>query len=262
MLKVLYHHDGILIVQTLAKFDQQFSNPYGSFNLGLHTGDEPMTVLTHRAKLLSELNRLTGVQVSAIHWLNQIHSAAVATPTLPTLTPKSADAWTTVKKNEGLAIMTADCVPVVLFGRSGAVACIHAGWQGLVKGVIGQTVKKMPADEYQAVIGACIGADNYEVTIELGQKIVDECVANQLVTLTVDDLKLAIMLPHQNKQKCYLDIQQLTQLQLTALNIQLLNQKIPCSYQGVNAGEYYSHRYATHHNWANTGRMAMIVVRY
>lgn len=261
MLKILYQRADILVAQSLADFDKTVDNPYGRLNLGLHTGDEPMLVLNNRAKLLAQLNQHTNQQIHTIYWLNQIHSEKVATPIAPTLVPQSADAWTTVHKNEGLAIMTADCVPIVLFGRQGAVACIHAGWQGLVKGVIGQTARQLPADDYEAVIGACIGANNYEVDIQLGQKIVDECIAKQLVDVTADELKSAILLPHHHHQKCYLDIQRLTKLQLTTLNIKSINQEIDCSYDGVNAGEYYSHRYATHHNWTNTGRMAMVVAR-
>lgn len=258
MLNILYHQNRILIAQTTANAD---TSPYGGFNMGLHTNDDPKQVLTHRSRLLSELNAHTSGQVQSIYWLNQIHSEHTDHPT-PTLMPPSGDAWITTKQGVGLAIMTADCVPIVIFGERGAIACIHAGWQGLVKGVLKNTYQQLPKDDYQAVVGACIGGANYEVSHALGEQIVVACVANGLVGLDELALASAILLPHTAQDKCYLDIVALTKLQLSHLNIVNLSQSVPCSYDGAKQGQYYSHRFATHQAWQNTGRMAMIVVRY
>lgn len=259
MLNILYHQNGIIVAQTLANFNDH-NAPYGGFNLGLHTGDDALSVLHNRAKLLAELNVLTNHQIYAIHWLNQIHSELVVAPTAPTLTPKNADAWSSVLKNEGLAIMTADCVPIVLFGKKGGMACIHAGWQGLVKGVIKNAFQTLPKDEYQAMIGACISGYNYEIDHLLGEQIIAQCL--DLVDVDEDELRSMILLPHEKTDKCYLDVGQLTKLQLLSLGISDMTDCVPCSYEGTKQGQYYSHRYATHFRWQSTGRMAMIVAKY
>lgn len=262
MIKILYQDAKVCIVQTTA--GNMCHSTYGGFNLGLHVGDDSKSVLANRAKLLEDLAALSSGAVHELLWLTQTHSRDVVEGQIR-LAPACADALISTKQGVGLAIMTADCVPIALFGQTqegGAIACVHAGWQGLLKGIIHQTVSQLPKARYQAHIGACIGVDNYEVDKVLADSIVDECLSLKLTHLDKAALSNAIIRTHPNVNKVYLDVAMLARVQLSALGIEVINEAVECSYQGAKTGEYYSHRHATHQGAAHTGRMAMIVVQF
>lgn len=136
--------------------------PYDCFNVALHVGDDPAQVLQHRLDLLQELAP-AGVQ--RIDWLNQVHGTAVHRDTDPLQWPAwDADAAVTGQAGQALAIMTADCLPVVLCDAAGtAVACIHAGWRGLCAGVIEAAAARMAQPPARAWLGPCIGPAAFEV---------------------------------------------------------------------------------------------------
>jgi len=100
-------------------------------------------------------------------WLTQVHGAEVVTVTRPgEHAGTAADAAVTAVAGAALAVTTADCVPVVLVGREdGAVGVAHAGWKGLLGGVVGAAAEAMAAlghPPVRAVIGPCIRAERYE----------------------------------------------------------------------------------------------------
>ncbi|WP_114638557.1 peptidoglycan editing factor PgeF [Polynucleobacter necessarius] len=141
--------------------------PYLSLNLGDHVGDEPSQVLANRALLRTYLP-------AEPHWLKQIHSAKVSTPDEPL---QEADAIVSNRCDDVLAIMTADCLPVLFTNTSGTlVGAAHAGWRGLCSGVLENTVLKlqvlepnlMPSD-IMVWLGPAIGPDAFEV----GQDVLD-----------------------------------------------------------------------------------------
>ncbi|HEY9281077.1 MAG TPA: peptidoglycan editing factor PgeF [Eoetvoesiella sp.] len=137
-----------------------------TLNLALHTQDDPALVNENRRRLTQELP-------GQPHWLNQIHgtqvfdadhshgAAAFATPT--------ADAAITSQPNQVLAIMTADCLPVVIADSRGrALGVAHAGWRGLLNGVLEATLRdlraKLPeAQHWRAWIGPAISQRHFEV---------------------------------------------------------------------------------------------------
>jgi YfiH family protein len=132
------------------------------FNLGDHVGDDPARVLERRRLLVER----TGV--SAIQWLRQVHGTRCveATPTSVAAPVPEADAAWTRTRGLGIAVLTADCVPVVVAARDGsAVGVAHGGWRGLVGGVVAAMLDAMPVDASDAVawIGPAIGPDAYEV---------------------------------------------------------------------------------------------------
>lgn len=275
----IYQNAQVLIVQTTAHTSDKpviyDGDNFGAFNLGLHVGDKPASVLEHRAKLLYELNLLVAEQkkvpmgaVGQLCWLNQIHSNhGYWVDEMVCGHLVDADALMTTKRGVGLAIMTADCVPIAIFDTKDsthrAIACIHAGWQGLAQGIIAKTLSAMPKPkgEYVACIGACISGVNYELPKILANKIVQQCHQATLTSLTPEQLSQAVVLPAKQADKCHLDIVQLAKLQLAALGVDIMMGDVPCSYQGAMVGDYYSHRYATHQQWTTTGRMAMVIVR-
>ncbi|WP_353431388.1 peptidoglycan editing factor PgeF [Polynucleobacter sp. MWH-UH23A] len=135
--------------------------PFQYLNLGDHVGDDPKCVLANRA-LLS--NFLPNDPI----WLNQVHGVKVSTPDARA---HEADAIVTNKSNEVLAIMTADCLPVLFATESGdVIGAAHAGWRGLCNGVLENTVREMRAlfgdnssKNILAWLGPAIGPTAFEV---------------------------------------------------------------------------------------------------
>jgi YfiH family protein len=136
--------------------------PYASLNLGAHVGDDPAAVERNRG-------RLRAVLPTDPVWLQQVHGAEVVdAATAPPLA--RADAATARTRHVVCAVLTADCVPVLLAGRDGdAVAIAHAGWRGLAAGVIEAAVARMgvAAASVIAWLGPAIGPRAYEVGSEV-----------------------------------------------------------------------------------------------
>lgn len=266
MFQILYQDAHMLIIQTHAnQFDKWGDDLYGDFNVAMHVGDDNERVLKNRALLLDKLNQLTNHKISSIHWLNQIHSDVVIDIDGYNLPLMDADALMTDKDGTGLSIMTADCVPIALFNDvknqntdNSQIACIHAGWQGLTKGIIKNTYDKFKDKNIKAIIGACISQANYEIDKSLANDIIKTVINKQLVALSADELYQQIIIDKEN-DKCLIDIVKLTKLQLNHLNIDVLSDDVPCSYGTPNL---YSYRQQTHAKKQATGRMAMVIVKF
>lgn len=137
--------------------------PFDSFNLGARCGDDPEAVIANRRQLEAAL-----ALPSAPRWLRQVHGVAVAVE--PAGDEPEADAAVTATPGTVLAILTADCLPVVLAAKDGGeVAAAHAGWRGLCAGVLEATVAAMrtPADRLVAWLGPAAGPQAYEVGVEV-----------------------------------------------------------------------------------------------
>jgi YfiH family protein len=106
----------------------------------------------------------------ALAWLKQIHSATVHSAVAGL--GGEGDALWTQKKNLALCIYTADCLPVLLAGRE-TVAAAHAGWRGVVGGILPNTVRALPEDPrtLSAWIGPAIGPCCFEVGDEVALEI-------------------------------------------------------------------------------------------
>ncbi|MGH8054373.1 MAG: peptidoglycan editing factor PgeF [Stenotrophomonas sp.] len=143
--------------------------PFDHFNLGNRTaadGDDPAQVQRNR----DELQRLAGLP-SAPHWLRQVHGTGVLRFDAPPLAQgidaePVADAAVTSVPGVVLAILTADCLPVVFAARDGSeVAAAHAGWRGLADGMLERTLAAMqtPAEAVIAWLGPAAGPAHYEI---------------------------------------------------------------------------------------------------
>jgi len=143
--------------------------PFDHFNLGNRSsaeGDQPEAVATNRA----QLQAMAGLP-SAPHWLRQVHGTQVlrfdAAPAGagPAHEP-TADAAVTCVPGVVLAILTADCLPVVFAADDGSeVGAAHAGWRGLADGVLERTVAALqtPPDRLRAWLGPAAGRQAYEI---------------------------------------------------------------------------------------------------
>ena len=113
--------------------------------------------------------------VRHLQWLEQVHGCAVfRAGGAPAQVPPRADAVWTRERGLGIAVLTADCLPVVIADRSGTlIAVAHAGWRGLVGGVISATLADLPvaASDCVAWLGPAIGPDAYEVGDDVAQAV-------------------------------------------------------------------------------------------
>lgn len=148
------------------------ASPYARFNLGLRSGDVADAVTSNR-DVLRQVLRLP----SAPRWLRQVHGTGVATlGPLPSPDEPQADAAVSHLPGTVLAILTADCLPVLFCSADGScIGAAHAGWRGLAGGVLEATIEALPAPREQllAWLGPCIGAASYEVGAEVRTAFVD-----------------------------------------------------------------------------------------
>ncbi|MFY2765313.1 peptidoglycan editing factor PgeF [Arenimonas sp. MALMAid1274] len=141
--------------------------PFDRLNLGLRSGDDPAHARRNR-ELLADWLALP----SPPHWLRQVHGTRVLRVDAAPVgdDEPEADALVTGRPGVVLAILTADCLPVVLADRDGReVAAAHAGWRGLAAGMLEATVASMhsaPA-QLRAWLGPAAGPRGYEVGAEV-----------------------------------------------------------------------------------------------
>ncbi len=141
--------------------------PYDSLNLGDHVGDAPAAVAENRGRL-----RLAAALPAEPLWLNQVHGTRVVD--LDQGPPEGgADAAFTRRPGRVCAVLSADCLPVLLAG-DGVVAAVHAGWRGLAAGVLEATLAalEVPPASLSAWLGPAIGPVHYEVGAEVRDALV------------------------------------------------------------------------------------------
>ncbi len=142
--------------------------PYDSLNLGDHVGDDPVAVAENRRRLAAELG-LPGEP----RWLSQVHGI-FSMEAASVSQGCEADASYTDTAGVVCAVLTADCLPVLLCDKDGkGVAALHAGWRGLLNGVIEQTIAAMGgAGELMAWLGPAIGPQAFEVGNEVREAFI------------------------------------------------------------------------------------------
>jgi YfiH family protein len=215
-------------------------SPYNSFNLATHVGDDPDAVLQNRA-LLKQWLKLP----EAPRWLDQVHGTAVADESC--IENCQADACFTRQKGRVCAVLTADCLPVFIASRNGSeVGVAHAGWKGLLNGVIEQTAAcfSTAPDELCVWLGPAIGAQQFEVGDEVRQAFLDKALANKATVA-------AAFAKHEN-QKWLADIYALARHRLLQLGISQITGGNFCTVS--NEQMFYSYR-----RDGITGRMASLI---
>lgn len=142
--------------------------PYDSLNLGLHVGDEIERVLENRERLTRVFDL-----PSPPCWLNQVHGIRAIEAGTTVAAPEADAAWSRTP-GRVCAVMTADCLPILLCTHDGsAVAAVHAGWKGLVQGVVASAVAALGTSAVLAWLGAAIGPDAFEVGAEVRETFLD-----------------------------------------------------------------------------------------
>lgn len=212
---------------------------YYSLNLGSHVQDNPEHVRQNRA-YIQQHAQLPQTPL----WLDQVHGNQViehphqACPHTP-----EADACYTTKPLSVCAIMTADCLPVLFCNNEGTqVAAAHAGWRGLLDGVLENTVATFTdGSQVMAYLGPAISAEAFEVGAEVYQAFIEQdAIYQDAFAITT-------------RQTYQADLYQLATLKLQqqgVLNITTANQ---CTYQ--NQTDFFSYR----RDGQQTGRQACFI---
>jgi len=148
--------------------------PFDALNLGLHVGDEPQAVEENRRRLQQSF----ALPVEPV-WLNQTHSNVVVN--VDQSVDTAADGAYTCTPQTVLAVLTADCLPVVICDLEGQqLAVVHAGWRGLAKGIIANAVAHFqPDSQLQAWLGPAIGAGRFEVGEDVLEAFVSRAADNE-----------------------------------------------------------------------------------
>lgn len=212
--------------------------PYHSFNLGNHVGDNPAHVDQNRR----ELRQALGLKHEPA-WLDQVHGVRVAQSGI-LMADRCADAsWSAQPGGPACAILTADCLPVLLADDDGkCVAAAHAGWRGLAAGVLEATVSAMPvsANTLSAWLGPAIGPEAFEVGAEVREAFVGKNPALETAFLPCAP------------GKYFADLHTIARWQLAAAGVTRTYGGGRCTYR--ESGEFFSFR-----RDGVCGRMAALV---
>ena len=148
--------------------------PYDSFNLGDHVGDDPKAVAANRNRLAAAI----GLAPDHVVWMNQVHSDRVAVVDGPRRdSVDDVDALVTRSPGLALAVVTADCVPVLMSdARAGVIGAAHAGRVGAANGVVLRTLETMLAQgahagDISVLLGPAVSGPNYEVPEEMAADV-------------------------------------------------------------------------------------------
>ena len=226
---------------------------YASLNPALHVEDEPQRVQANRKQLIRKLK----IPEEPV-WLDQVHGNRVVNAKyinstksdaennnegLHQVSPVRADASFSEEASTVCAVMTADCLPVLICNRKGnKVAAAHAGWRGLADDVIEATVASLSERHCELMVwlGPAIGPQAFEV----GEEVRD---------VFVDKQPGSIEAFKQNRPGHYLaDIYQLARLRLRTIGIEAVYGGEHCTF--TDANHFYSYR-----RDGTTGRQASVI---
>ncbi len=220
------------------------SGIFEGLNCGGGSSDQAAIVALNRDRAADAM----GVSSERLVTVHQVHSArAVILDDVPADRRPEADAIVTTTPGLAIAVLTADCQPVLFADReAGVVAAAHAGWRGAVDGVLEATIDTMieagaRREEIRAVIGPTISQRNYEVGPEFFERFHDEDPATGRFFVNGADGKYLFDLPGYGLMR------------LRGAGIASAEWTRHCTYADPN--RFYSYRRATHRGEADYGRL-------
>lgn len=208
--------------------------PFDSFNLGDHVDDDPAAVAWNRQHLQDAL----GCDPA---WLAQVHSS-VAVRATPGICVTADASWSDTP-GVACSVLTADCLPVLFCDRAGTrVAAAHAGWRGLVGGILEATLEALavPSSGVLAWLGPAIGPAAFEVGAEVREAFLAQHPATA-----------AAFVPSRNAGRYMADLYQLARIRLAAVGVSAVFGGGLCTF---NDQRFYSYRRAS-----RTGRFATLI---
>jgi len=219
------------------------AEPFASFNLAQHVGDVAENVALNRTQLASLLNL-----PQQPHWLTQVHGNRVielSDMDEQRMAPK-ADASYTRAAGQVCAVMTADCLPILLCHRQHKViAAVHVGWRGLAQGVIEAALTHFDGHtnhgpQVLAWLGPAISSQAFEVGEEVYR------------TLALDQDSVACFTTSSDA-RWYADLYELARLRLRKAGVTAIYGGEFCSY--TDSARFFSYR----RDGKSTGRMASLI---
>jgi YfiH family protein len=208
-------------------------------NVAAHVGHDPSAVIRHRRQLSRELQLPAPVK-----WLKQYHSTAVV-DYQHAVVGQPADAIIAAQRNSVCAVLTADCLPILLAADDGSeIAAVHAGWRGLAQGIVEQTLAKLrtPAQQLTAYIGPAISADYFEVGADV------RAAFNRDHLLDEQTFR-----PH-IANKWYADLPELARRIMSAYGVREVTLSGLCTFSDKRFSSYRQH--------SDCGRIATLIWKY
>ncbi len=230
--------------------------PWQSLNLGTHVGDDVVRVRQNRALLRAALP-----DVSRLQWLHQVHGTRVVD--IPAgsgyLRRRTADAATVSHPGDAAVVMTADCLPVFLCDRHGTAAAVaHAGWRGLLEGVLENTVaalaqsKRCLPSQLLAWLGPAIAPCHFQVGGEVRMAFIDDASRRGLDITRMSEAFVPCAGSGGITDKWMMDIYQVARLRLQAAGVDAI-------YGGGLCTVCDEHRFYSYRRDGVTGRMASLI---
>ncbi|NGM44921.1 peptidoglycan editing factor PgeF [Rhodobacter sp. SGA-6-6] len=219
------------------------SGIFAGLNCGAGSSDQAEIVAINRARAAEAM----GVAPQALVTVNQVHSADVVTVAGPLSDRPRADAMVTATPGLALAVLTADCQPVLFADpEAGVIGAAHAGWRGALDGVLEATVAAMETlgakrEAISAVIGPCISQAAYEVGPEFLDAFRDEDPAYTRFFANGQGDRLLFDLPGFGLHR------------LRAAGVGQADWVRHCTYR--DSERFYSYRRTTHAGEADYGRL-------
>ncbi len=223
------------------------SGLYSTFNLADHVGDAPGSVASNRELLHAQLGSDVAVQ-----WLQQVHGDAVVKA--GSVAIPEADGVFSTERKQACAILTADCLPILLCDDRGrGVAALHAGWRGVLGGIIEVGVKALShavgtePEHLLAWFGPAIGPAAFEVGPEVRDAFLEA------VGPARNDIVVGAFAPSRGRSGHYLaDLNALASDRLQGAGVSRIFGGSRCTFS--EASQYFSYR-----RDGRTGRMASLI---
>ena len=212
--------------------------PFNSFNVAHHVGDDTESVKANRDILRGEW-----LLPNEPYWLNQTHSTRVIHVN-DKAEDRNADASWTEQGNQVCTVMTADCLPLLMYqSNPESVAATHAGWRGLLDGIIENTIEALPGntETIKVWLGPAIGPKAFEVGPEVKQAFAEHNPSSE-----------QCFKPSHNAGKYLTDLYQLAILRLNSVGVTDISGGNYCTFAEDEI--FYSYR-----RDGETGRMASLI---
>ena len=222
---------------------------YASLNCGLGSKDDPAAVLENRARVAAF------VGAERLITAHQVHSstAVIADADWSPAERPRADAIVTKTPGLAVAVLTADCAPILFAdAAAGVVAAAHAGWRGAIGGIVDATLQAMESlgakrKNIAAAIGPCIGQPAYEVGPEFEQEFLRQDVQNARFFVR----ESAVVRPHFDLA-CY------AEHRLRQAGVGSVHNVLSCTF--AHAGDFFSYRRSGARKEADYGRQISAIV--
>jgi len=224
-------------------------NNFFSLNCSLSSDDNEFIV----KKNIEKAKKNLGFENKKIKFLKQIHSSNVSFINEKNFNQiTEADGSITTNKDIVLAILTADCAPLLIFDIDNKFICaLHAGWRGCLKNIVKETAKKIKGMKLRvnkliAILGPCLAKKNFEVNSDIRNLFINK-----------DTIYDNFFSKIPNKNKYLFDMRNLIEYQL--------KESLECNVLHINLDTYanndifFSHRYSTQNESLPTGRMINII---